>query len=61
MRVCETCKYRGAMPPELEELARDMSRLFPRVFYCSKLQVIRVYDPGSPARVFDCEFHEPSA
>jgi hypothetical protein len=60
MRVCETCKYKGALPSEFEEFVKDMSRLFPKVFYCSKLQVVRVYDPGSPARMFDCEFYEPS-
>jgi hypothetical protein len=58
MRVCETCRYRSTPPPELLELVRGVSRLFPRVFYCSLLQAVRVYDPSSPAKVFDCELYE---
>jgi hypothetical protein len=37
-----------------------MARHFPKVFYCGLLQVVRVYDPSSPAKVFDCELYEPS-
>jgi hypothetical protein len=60
MRVCETCKYKSTTPPELLDLFREMSTLYPKVFYCNKLQVIRVYDPSSPAKLFDCELYEPA-
>jgi len=59
MRVCETCKYRSTPPSEFVQLVEDMSRFFSKVFYCSKLQVVRVYDLGSSAKLFDCEFYEP--
>jgi hypothetical protein len=59
MRVCETCKYKSATPPqELLDVFREASRLYPRAYYCSKLQVVRVYDPSSPAKLFDCELYE---
>jgi hypothetical protein len=58
MRVCETCKFKSTPPPELLELFREMSRLYPKVYYCGKLQVIRAYDPSSPAKLFDCELYE---
>jgi hypothetical protein len=60
MRVCETCRFKSAPPQELLDLYSEVSRHYPRVFYCSKLQVIRAYDPSSPAKLFDCELHEPS-
>jgi hypothetical protein len=59
VRVCETCRHKSAVPQELLDLYREMSKHYPKVYYCSKLQVIRVYDPSSPAKVFDCEQHEP--
>jgi hypothetical protein len=59
MRVCETCKYKSAPPPELLDLYSEMYRLYPRVFYCSRLQVIKAYDPSSPAKIFDCDQYEP--
>jgi hypothetical protein len=58
MRVCETCKHRSDIPPEYSELATLVSRFFPKVFYCSLLQVLKVYDPSSPAKVFSCELYE---
>jgi len=58
--VCETCKFKSTTPPELLGLYSEMSKYFPRVYYCSKLQVIRAYDPSSPAKLFDCELYEPS-
>jgi hypothetical protein len=58
MRVCETCKFKSTPPPELLELFREVSKLYPKTFYCSRLQVIRVYDPSSPAKLFDCELYE---
>ena len=60
MRTCETCKHRSTPPPELLELFREMARLYPKVYYCKLLQVVKVYDPGSPAKVFDCELYEPA-
>jgi hypothetical protein len=60
LRVCETCRHKTVPPQELLNLYREMSRHYPKVFYCSKLQAIRVYDPGSPAKVFDCELYEPA-
>jgi len=60
VRVCETCRHKAAPPQELLEVLREMSRLYPRVFYCSRLQAIRVYDPSSPAKLFDCELYEPA-
>jgi hypothetical protein len=60
MRVCETCKFKSVPPQELLDLYWEMSRLFPKAFYCGKLQVIRVYDPSSPAKLFDCELYEPA-
>jgi hypothetical protein len=59
MRVCEVCKYKSAPPSEFAQLVENMSRFFPKVFYCSKLQVVRVYDSDSLAKLFDCEFYEP--
>jgi hypothetical protein len=58
MRVCETCKFKGESPEELAPLVAEWKRFFPKVFYCRLLQVIRCYDPSSPARMFDCEFHQ---
>ena len=58
MRVCETCKFKDVPPPELAPILADLRKLFPKVFYCKLLQVIRCYDPSSPARMFDCEFHQ---
>jgi hypothetical protein len=60
MRVCETCKYRSTPPPELADLYFDMAKLYPRVYYCKLLQVIKAYDPSSPAKMFSCELYEPS-
>jgi hypothetical protein len=60
MRVCETCKFKSTPPPELTPLVEEMSKLYPKVYYCGKLQVIRVYDPSSPAKLFDCEQYEES-
>jgi hypothetical protein len=60
MRVCETCKFKSTPPQELLDLYREMYRLYPRVFYCSRLQVIKAYDPSSPAKIFDCELYEES-
>jgi hypothetical protein len=59
MRICETCKFKSTPPPELANLYFEMAKLYPKVYYCSKLQVIRVYDPSSPAKTFDCELYEP--
>jgi hypothetical protein len=59
MRVCETCRHKSTPPQELLDLYREMSKLYPKAYYCSKLQVIRVYDPSSPAKVFDCDQYEP--
>jgi hypothetical protein len=58
MRVCETCKFKSTPPPELTDLYFEMSRLYPRAYYCSLLQVIKVYDPSSPAKMFNCELYE---
>ena len=58
--LCETCRHRSTPPPELVEVYRDMSRLFPRVLYCGRLQAVKVYDLSSPAKTFDCELYEPS-
>ena len=60
MRVCETCKFKSTPPPELLEVFREMCRLYPKVYYCRLLQVVKVYDPSSPAKTFDCELYEPS-
>jgi len=57
-KVCETCKYKAVPPSELEDLIKLMSRYFPKVFYCSKQQVVKVYDPSSPAKTFSCDFYE---
>jgi hypothetical protein len=35
-----------------------MARLYPKVYYCKLLQAIKVYDPSSPAKMFDCELFE---
>jgi hypothetical protein len=59
LRVCETCKHKSTPPPELTPLVDEMSKHYPRVYYCSLLQVIRVYDPSSPAKTFDCDQYEP--
>jgi hypothetical protein len=59
MRTCETCKFKSTPPPELANLYSEMAKLYPRAYYCSKLQVIRVYDPSSPAKLFDCDQYEP--
>jgi hypothetical protein len=40
------------------DLVIVMARYFPKVFYCSLLQVIKVYDPSSPAKSFDCGLYE---
>jgi hypothetical protein len=59
MRACETCKYKSTSPPqELLDTYREMARLYPRVYYCSRLQAVKVYDPSSPAKMFDCELYE---
>jgi hypothetical protein len=58
MRVCETCRHRVPPPPELAPLCEEVGRYFPKVFYCNLLQVVRVYDPSSPAKLFDCMLHE---
>lgn len=58
MRVCETCKFKGTPPEELVPLVAEWKKLFPKVFYCKLLQVIKCYDSSSPARMFDCEFHQ---
>jgi hypothetical protein len=58
MRVCETCKHRSTPPPELAPLAEEMAKLYPRVYYCSKLQVIKCYNPERPSQLFDCEHYE---
>jgi hypothetical protein len=58
VRVCETCKFKGAPPEELVPLIAEWKKLFPKVFYCTLLQSIKCYDPGSPARMFDCEFYQ---
>jgi hypothetical protein len=58
MRVCETCKYKSTPPPELLGLLEELSKLYPRVFYCGKLQEVKVYDPGSPTKLFDCKLYE---
>jgi hypothetical protein len=60
MHVCETCKYKSTPPSELLELLREISRYYPKAYYCSKLQVVRAYDPSSPAKIFDCELYEES-
>jgi hypothetical protein len=61
VRVCETCKHRSAAPPqELLDLYREMARLYPKAYYCSRLQAVKVYDPSSPAKMFDCGLYEPS-
>jgi hypothetical protein len=46
------------VPPELADLAVLMARHFPKVFYCGRLQAVKVYDPSSPAKVFDCDLYE---
>ena len=60
MRICEICKYKSTPPPELLDLFREMSKYYPKVYYCSKLQVVRAYDPSSPAKIFDCDQYEES-
>jgi hypothetical protein len=60
MRVCETCRFKSEPPQELLELFREMLRIYSKVFYCDKLQVVKVYDLCSPAKMFDCELYEPS-
>jgi hypothetical protein len=60
VRVCETCKHKATPPQGLLDLYREISRLFPKVYYCSKLQVIKAYDPSSPAKLFDCDLYEES-
>jgi hypothetical protein len=60
VRICETCKHKSTPPQELVPLVEEMAKLYPKVYYCSKLQVIKAYDPSSPAKVFDCELYEPS-
>jgi hypothetical protein len=58
VHVCETCRHKSGVPPELADLVVLMARYFPKVFYCSRLQVVKVYDPSSPAKVFGCELYE---
>jgi hypothetical protein len=60
VRACETCRYKSTPPQELLDLYREMSKYYPKVYFCGKLQVIRVYDPSSPAKTFSCELYEPS-
>jgi hypothetical protein len=60
VKVCETCKYKSTPPQELLDLYREMSKLYPRVYYCGRLQAIKAYDPSSPAKLFDCEQYEES-
>ena len=60
MRVCETCKSKSPPPQELLDLYREMSKYYPKVYYCSKLQAIKCYDPSSPAKAFDCDQYEKS-
>ena len=59
MGVCETCKHRSTPPPELMPLAEEMSKYFPRVFYCKLLNAVRCYNPNTKAQMFDCELFEP--
>jgi hypothetical protein len=59
VRICETCKFKSTPPQELLDLYREMAKLYPKVYYCSKLQAIKAYDPSSPAKLFDCELYEP--
>jgi hypothetical protein len=60
MHVCETCKYRSTPPPELLGLYSEMYKYFSRVFYCSRLQAVKCYNPDTKTQIFDCEQHEPS-
>ena len=60
MHACETCRHKDTPPPELLDLYREMSRLYPKVYYCKLLQAIRAYDPSSPAKTFDCDQYEPA-
>jgi len=60
MRVCETCKHRSTPPPELLGLYSEVRSYFPRVFYCSRLQVIKCYNPDTETQLFDCEQYEPA-
>lgn len=58
MRVCDTCRHKSGVPPELADLVVPMARYFPKIFYCGSLQVLKVYDPSSPAKSFDCGLYE---
>jgi ribosome-associated toxin RatA of RatAB toxin-antitoxin module len=58
VRVCETCKHRSEPPQELLDLYSEVSKYYPRVYYCSKLQVIKCYNPERPSQLFDCEHYE---
>jgi hypothetical protein len=58
-RVCETCKHKSTPPPELMPLAEEMSKYYPKVYYCSRLQVIKCYNPDTKTQLFDCDQYEP--
>ena len=58
-KLCEACKHKSDAPVDLKPLYEDMKRFYPRVYYCSLLNAVKVYNPGSPPQVFECELYEP--
>ena len=60
VRVCETCRHKSTPPPELLDIYREMSRYYSKVYYCSRLQVIKCYNPDTKSQIFDCELYEPA-
>jgi hypothetical protein len=59
LRVCETCKHASEIPLELREQFKDILTLFPKKYYCTLENAVKVYNPENPTTVFDCEKHEP--
>jgi hypothetical protein len=58
MKVCETCRYAQQIPKELEEQFKDILKWYPKKYYCSLLNEVKVYDPNNPSACFNCDKHE---
>ena len=57
-KLCETCKYKASVPAELLELYEEMRKYYPRVYYCSRLNAVKVYNPDAPSQMFECDLYE---
>jgi len=57
-KLCETCKYKGDIPAELLDLFNDMTKYYPKIYYCNLLRAIKVYNPNTPSQRFECELYD---